>query len=301
MKYFIAVGENRRLTPDTRHALRGSFIELSDGVTHYELTGPGDGEVVVMAGGLTIPLFYWDGLVTELNARGLRTLTFSGYGRGYSDRIRACYNETLFARQLTELTHRLGLATRPLHLVGTSMGALVGMTYATQHRTSVSTLTVVGPAGLAKPQLTSPHRILRSDLLAGLVARRRGRRILQEHLGHNVHDPQLGAQLAEMVLDAQRFEGSLHAVFDTLQHLPVSGRDDLFQRTGTLGIPTLLLWGDQDEVTPLLQFDTARALLKPQQYHVIPECGHMAPYERPQDVADQIAPFVAAHGERLGS
>ncbi|WEH13128.1 alpha/beta fold hydrolase [Streptomyces sp. VNUA24] len=301
MKYFVAAGEDRQLTADARQELSGGFIELSDGVTHYELAGPEDGDLVVMAGGLTVPLFYWDSLATELQVRGLRTLTCSAYGRGYSDRIRARYDETLFARQLVELTQRLDLAARPLHLVGTSMGALVAMAYAARYPSSVSTLTIVGPAGLAKPRLTSPHRLLRSDLLAGFVARRRGRQILQGHLGHNVRDPELGAELTEMVLDAFRFEGSLYAVFDTLQHLPVAGRDDLFRQTGALGIPTLLLWGDQDEVTPLAHLDTARRLLKPERHHVIPECGHMAPFERPRDVADQIVPFVAARGERLHS
>lgn len=302
MKYFVAQGEDRRLTPDSRQALRGSFIELSDGVTHYELTGPEDGDVVVMAGGLTVPLFYWDGLVTELHACGLRTLTSSAYGRGYSDRVRARYDEALFARQLAELTDRLSLSTRAVHLVGTSMGALVAMAYAAQYRSRVSTLTVVGPAGLAKPELTSPHRLLRSDLLAGVVARRRGLQILRGHLGHNVRDPELGARLTEMVLDCLRFEGSLYAVFDTLQHLPVSGRDALFRQTGALGIPTLLLWGDEDDVTPLVHCDSARTLLKPRHHHVLPHCGHMAPLERPRHVADQIVPFVAAaRAERLDS
>ncbi|MFF7946140.1 alpha/beta fold hydrolase [Streptomyces griseorubiginosus] len=301
MKYFVAVGEDRRLTADARQELSGSFIDLSDGVTHYELRGPEDGDLVVMAGGLTIPLFYWDSLAGELNARGLRTLTCSAYGRGYSDRVRTRYDETLFARQLAELTERLGLTGRPLHLVGTSMGALVAMTYAAQYPAAVSTLTIVGPAGLAEPKLTSPHRLLHNDLLAGFVARRRGRQILQGHLGHNVRDPELGAELTEMVLDAFRFEGSLYAVFDTLQHLPVSGRDDLFRQTGALGIPTLLLWGDEDAVTPLAHFDTARTLLRARRHHVIPECGHMAPFERPREVADQIVPFVAARTEKLDS
>ncbi|MER6266679.1 alpha/beta hydrolase [Streptomyces sp900105755] len=301
MKYFVASGEDRKLTADSRKALRGSFVELSDGVTHYELTGPEHGDVVLMAGALTIPLSYWDGLVGELHDRGLRTLTWSAYGRGYSDRVRARYDETLFTRQLAELTDRLGLTARPLHLVGTSMGALVSMTYAAQHRSSLSTLTIVGPAGLAKPQLTSPHRLLRNDWLAGLIARRRGRQILQGHLGHNVRDPELGAKLTEMVLDTFRFEGSLYAVFDTLQHLPFTGREDLFRRTGALGIPTLLLWGDEDDVTPLVHFDTARALLKPRKHHVITKCGHMAPFERPRDVADQLVSFVSARTERLDS
>ncbi|MEU2265646.1 alpha/beta hydrolase [Streptomyces olindensis] len=301
MKYFVASGEDRRLTTESRQALRGSFIELSDGLTHYELKGPEDGELVVMAGGLTIPLFYWDGLVTELHARGLRTLTCSAYGRGYSDRVRARYDETLLARQLAELAERLGLTTKPLHIVGTSMGALVTMTYAAQYPSLVSTLTIVGPAGLAEPRPTDPHRLLRNDLLAGVVARMRGRQILQGHLGHNVRDPELGAKLTDMVLEAFRFEGSLYAVFDTLQHLPLSGRDDLFRQTGALGIPTLLLWGDEDNVTPLTHLSAARALLKPQEHHVIPQCGHMAPFERPRHVADQIVPFVAARAERLDS
>lgn len=181
------------------------------------------------------------------------------------------------------------------------MGALVSMTYAAQYRASVSTLTIVGPAGLAKPRLASPDRLLRSDLLAGVVARRRGLQLLQGHLGHNVRDPQLGAKMTEMVLDAFRFEGSLYAVFDTLQHLPFTGRDDLFRRTGALGIPTLLLWGDEDDVTPLVHFDTARALLKPHKHLVITTCGHMAPFERPRDVADQLVSFVSARTERLDS
>lgn len=301
MKYFVAQGEDRHLTADARNTLPGSFIELSDGVTHYELSGPEDGDVVLMAGGLTIPLFYWDSLATELQTRGLRTLTFSAYGRGYSDRVRTRYDETLFARQLAELTDRLGLSTRPVHLVGTSMGALVSMAYTAQQPSRVATLTIVGPAGLAKPKPTSPHRLLRSDLLAGIVARRRGLQILRGHLGHNVRDPGLGAELTEMVLDALRYEGSLFAVFDTLQHLPFSGRDDLFRQTGSLGIPTLLLWGDEDDVTPLTHFDTARTLLRPRHHHVIPECGHMAPFERPRDVAAQIVAFVAAATERLDS
>ncbi|MDT5069703.1 MAG: hypothetical protein QOK02_5858, partial [Mycobacterium sp.] len=60
MKYFTVSSESRRLDDLTRRQLRGSFIELSDGVTHYELRGPEEGALVVLVPGLTIPLFYWD-------------------------------------------------------------------------------------------------------------------------------------------------------------------------------------------------------------------------------------------------
>jgi len=54
----------------------------------------------------------------------------------------------------------------------------------------------------------------------------------------------------------------------------------------------MLLWGADDEVTPIGHFGEARALLRPLEWHAIRECGHMAPFERPREVADRLASFV---------
>jgi pimeloyl-ACP methyl ester carboxylesterase len=112
MKYFVAAGEDRRLDAASRQHLRGDFVKLSDGITHYELRGPEDGEAAVLVGGLTIPLFYWDDVAPRLHRRSLRTLTYSAYGRGYSDRVSTRYDEALFVRQLRELTEALKLPDR---------------------------------------------------------------------------------------------------------------------------------------------------------------------------------------------
>ncbi|WP_103343228.1 alpha/beta fold hydrolase [Amycolatopsis sp. CA-126428] len=296
MKYFVASDEDRRLDAATRRTLRGGFVALSDGVTHYELTGPAHGALAVLVGGITIPLSYWDGFAARLHARGLRTLTCSAYGRGYSDRIEGPYDEALFVRQANELTTALGL-TGPHHVVGTSMGALVAMAYANRYPEAVATLTVVGPAGLG--ERPRPQRLLRNDVVAGIVARRFGRKLLEGHLGHNVRDPDLSAELVAMVRDAYRYEGSLYAFFRTLQDFPLYAREELFRRTGTLGLPVLLLWGDDDQVTPITHLGTVTALLHPRQTHVLTACGHMAPYERPDDAGDLLASFAVPHSDRL--
>lgn len=289
MKYFVARGEDRRLDAATRGRLRGSYIQLSDGVTHYELAGPVGGDVVVLAGGLTIPLFYWDELAVELHARGLRTLAYSGYGRGYSDRVVARYDEALFVRQLRELVEHLDLPAS-CHMVGTSMGALIAMAYVGQHVDSVATLTLVGPAGLSRRPVAQ-KLLLGNDIAAGVVAKRFGRRFLEQHLGHNVADANRAAALAAMIGDASQYEGSIYALFETLQHFPLFDRAELYRRTGTLGLPTQLIWGRQDHVTPISSLDQVRELLQPSQCHVIDDCGHMAPFERPVVVADQLATF----------
>ena len=289
MKYFVARGEDRRLDAATRCRLRGSYIQLSDGVTHYELAGPVGGDVVVLTGGLTIPLFYWDELAAELHARGLRTLAYSGYGRGYSDRVVARYDEALFVRQLRELIEHLDLPVS-CHVVGTSMGALVAMAYMGQHVDSAATLTLVGPAGLSRRPVAQ-KLLLGNGIAAGVVAKRFGRRFLEQHLGHNVADANRAAALAAMIGDASRYEGSIYAFFETLQHFPLFDRAELYRRTGTLGLPTQLIWGREDHVTPISSLDQVRELLEPSQCHVIDDCGHMAPFERPLVVADQLATF----------
>ncbi|MCC9185552.1 alpha/beta hydrolase [Mycolicibacterium mageritense] len=269
--------------------MRGDYIRLSDGVTHYELAGPDGGDVVVLAGGLTIPLFYWDELAVELHARGLRTLAYSGYGRGYSDRVVARYDEALFVRQLRELVEHLQVPA-PCHVVGTSMGALIAMAYVSQHVASTATLTLVGPAGLSRQPVTQ-KLVLGNDTTASLIAKYFGRRILEQHLGHNVADANRAAALADMIGDASRYEGSIYAFFQTLQHFPLFDRAELYRHTGTLHLPTQLIWGREDHVTPISSLDQVRELLQPSQYHVIDDCGHMAPFERPLVVADQLATF----------
>jgi pimeloyl-ACP methyl ester carboxylesterase len=295
VKFFVAPGEDRRLDK-SRPGLRGNFIELSDGITHYELTGPERGELVVMAPGLTIPLFYWDDLVARLHACGLRTLTYSAYGRGYSDRVPGRYDEALFVRQLTELVEAHGLDER-MHLVGTSMGALIAMAYLCQDPGAAATLTLAGPAGLGKPS-TAQRLLTRSDLLTTVVAQLVGRRVFEQHLGHNVSDPQQAANLAEMVHDSYRCEGSIYAFFSTLQNFPLFERTELYRQAGSLGVPTLLMWGRNDHVTPISALETAREMLDPNECHVM-DCGHMAAFERPAQVADKLATFTATYSDRL--
>ncbi|MEV0358120.1 alpha/beta hydrolase [Nocardia sp. NPDC050697] len=296
MKYFVARGETRRLDSRARAELRGSYIELTDGVTHYELAGPHDGPLVVLAGGLTVPLFYWDAVAEGLQARGLRTLTYSGYGRGFSDRVHGRYDEALFVRQLGELIETVVPGER-YDLVGASMGALIALAYAAEAVTPPATLTLAGPAGLSSRPILQKV-LLGNDITATILARSVGRRVLDQHTGHNVREPDRASALAQMLSDPYSYEGSLYAFFATLRDFALSDRAELYRRAGTLGLPTLLLWGDEDDVTPISALDTVTSLLRPEEVQVITGCGHMVPFERPVEVTAHLAAFIASHSGR---
>jgi pimeloyl-ACP methyl ester carboxylesterase len=288
---YAAKGEDRILDDDARAAARGSFVTLSDGVTHYELAGPGTGPLVLLVPGITIPLGYWDEIAADLHAWGMRTLAYSAYGRGWSDRVEGPYDQALFLRQLDELVAAVG-AQEPLHIVGTSMGGLLAMAYATRDRgVTPSSMTLIGPAGLAEPNRLVT-RLLAIDPLARVLGTFFGHRALGKHLAHNVRSSDDAERLARLVGEPYRFHGSIHALLSTLRDFPLAAQHELYRRAGRLPIPTMVLWGKHDQVTPIEHLDIVRELLRPDECQVIAGCGHMAPFEDPHGTARLLATFV---------
>lgn len=292
LAYFVARGERLALDSAARADLRGSYAKLSDGVTHYELAGPDDGELVFLVPGLTIPLFYWDALASALHEKGFRTLAYSAYGRGYSDRVKTTYCPRLFLRQARELLEHLGLLREVRHLMGTSLGALIAMALLQEDWFRTETLTLIGPAGL-ESRLPLPARLARVKGVGRLVGTYFGQRGVVGHLHRNVRTSEDADRLRAMVGAAFQYEGSIYALFSTLSAYPIINQQELYRQTGELGIPTLLAWGMDDLVTPISGMPSVRALLNPTEAHVIEECGHMAPFERPEQVALLFTRFYA--------
>ena len=288
---YVARGEDRILDEAARVAARGSFVTLSDGVTHYELAGPDAGPLVLLIPGITIPLGYWDAIAADLHARGMRTLAYSAYGRGWSDRVEGRYDQALFLRQLSELLDAV-TAREPVHVVGTSMGGLIAMAYATRDGGPPPvSLTLIGPAGLTE-QRQLGTRLLAVDPLARILGKYSGHRALSKHLSHNVRSSDDSERLAHLVGEPYRFHGSIYALLSTMRDYPLTAQHDLYRRSGQLPIPTMLLWGEHDRVTPIEHLATVRELLHPDECHVITGCGHMVPFEDPHGTARLLTDFV---------
>jgi pimeloyl-ACP methyl ester carboxylesterase len=287
---YVARGEDLVLDETARAAARGSFVTLSDGVTHYELAGPDSGPLVLLIPGITIPLGYWDAIAVDLHARGMRTLAYSAYGRGWSDRVEGRYDQALFLRQLGELIDAVG-ARDPLHVVGTSMGGLIAMAYVTQHGDPKPlSLTLIGPAGLTE-QSQLGARLLAIDPLARVMGKFLGHNALLKHLSHNVRSSEDTERLVRLVSEPYRFHGSIYALLSTLRDYPLDAQQDLYRQAGSQHIPTMLLWGKHDQVTPIEKLDTVRELLQPDECHVVADCGHMIPFEDPHGTVRLLAAF----------
>ena len=100
--------EKEELNEQTRSQLNGEFIKLSDGVTHYELSGNKEAKTIVLVHGNVAPYISWDYTVDALVAAGFRVLRYDVFGHGFSDRPDVKkYNRELYNRQLVALHSEL--------------------------------------------------------------------------------------------------------------------------------------------------------------------------------------------------
>ncbi|MCI0668986.1 MAG: alpha/beta hydrolase, partial [Myxococcaceae bacterium] len=136
--------EWQELDDAARTRAPGAFLQLSQGTTHYVLTGPADGRPVVLVHGFSVPSYIWDGTAEALAAAGFRVLRYDLWGRGWSDRPDVVYDFALFEGQLTELLDAVGL-TGPVDLVGLSMGGALVAGYAANHPERVRRVALVDP------------------------------------------------------------------------------------------------------------------------------------------------------------
>ena len=68
----------------------------------------------------------------------------------------------------------------------------------------------------------------------------------------------------------------------------LSGRDTTDLELATLRLPVLILWGEEDRVTPMREGRTMSELIPQAQFMWFPGCGHLAPLEC-ADQMEQVA------------
>jgi pimeloyl-ACP methyl ester carboxylesterase len=68
----------------------------------------------------------------------------------------------------------------------------------------------------------------------------------------------------------------------------------LQRRLSRVRCPSLVLWAERDRLIPPVYGEAFRDAIPGARLQVLPECGHMAPIERPDEVAAAIAEFAAS-------
>ena len=220
-------------------------------------------------------------------------------GHGESAKPRGDYSLGAYASGVRDLLGVLGHERATV--VGHSLGGGVAMQFAYQFPQMAERLVLVCSGGLGKEvtpllrALTIPGTefvlpvVLRREVhdVLGVAGRALGRLGLRA-------DPFLSevwsawARLTDV--RAQRaFIHTIRAVID-LAGQRVSARDRLYLAHE---VPTMIIWGDRDQVIPVSHAHIAHELIPGSRLEVIEGAGHFLPIERPEVIDRLLRDFVA--------
>ena len=282
--------ETKILNEKTRSRAPGSFVELSKGMVHYELTGPGDGQTVVLVHGALTPMFVWDYLAPELCSAGFRVLRYDNYGRGWSDRPRARYDDDLYVAQLVELLEELDIE-QPVHLVGVSQGGAISTAFSARNPDRAAKVVLLAPAGLPWKRELAEHF---GELpgCGGFIVSVAGPAIIRKGLHRNFTDVSNVDRLRPLISDQMQYRGFRRSVLAMLRQFPMGGLEHDFAIMGRQDRDVLLVWGTADKILPFDLSRIARELLPRAEFHVVEEGSHIAHWEQPEAVNPVILGFL---------
>ena len=252
---------------------------------NYEITGPESGPTYVLVNGLTQYSALWAPYRAALADRQFRVVTFDLLGQGRSDK------PSLFIEQDDQVAVLRTLIDRvcegPVFLAGISFGGIIALRYAIECGDRLAGLVPMSTFAELTPQLMLIGNALRNGLILG------GVEYLQDLLlPMNVSDAWLAQRLDK--LDAVKRPGWLVNDLYALQNLMESFLDfrPITPELGGIRVPTMILNGEFDFLTPRHLHETLRAHIPDSALVIVPHGYHAFTLDKPDLTAWLLARFA---------
>jgi pimeloyl-ACP methyl ester carboxylesterase len=241
-----------------------SYSVIIDGHRiHYYVRGPVNGAPVVLVHGLGGRSEDFLNLAPYLQKAGYRIYTPDLLGFGQSEEpYNATYSISDQADLVVNFLDSVGL--KQVDLGGWSMGGWIAQKVAVDHPERVRRLVLMDSAGLRMPpawdtKLFTPTNAAEVNQLEALLM---------------PNPPRLPKFVAEDIL---RLSASYGWVVKRALASMLTATDVMDEDLPSLKMPVLILWGDQDRITPLSEGRAIHALIPHSRLEVASGCGHLAP------------------------
>lgn len=277
--------EHLTLNDTVRANAPGSFVALSDGITHYELSGPADAPVVVLIHGFSIPMEIWGTTHRRLQQAGYRVLRYDLLGRGYSDRPRIRYDGEVFERQLSELLSALDI-DGPLVVAGLSMGGPIAMRFAANNAEKVVATILIAPLHQPLQPPPMPERIGHFMLGAFYVPS------IRQSFAAPYISAADRAELERAYQAQTEIRGFTQALASSFYAFSAQDHRQYYQQTRQYGVPTMLIWGTNDNVVPYTHAEGVQEDALVVHFVTAEGAGHTPHLEQPDLVNGHILEFL---------
>ena len=285
-------------TPDLERAeLEKRYVASSpqmldvDGLkVHYKETGPQAAPALLLMHGFGSSLQAWNdwSLKLEQKYRVIR-LDLPGFGLTGASPAND-YSEEKDLAILTHFADKLGL--EKFSIIGHSMGGKMAWTLAASQPERVQALVLMAPDGFpeAKDFGTKPYEV---PAVTGLI-----KYFLPKYLVRKSIEPAFAE--ADALSDARvnRYYDMLRAPGVRAAILERSNQTiytDPVPRLKAIKAPTLLIWGEQDQMIPSTNAKSYANVLSNSTTVLVPKLGHLLQEEQPEKGLTAVMQFLDSH------
>jgi pimeloyl-ACP methyl ester carboxylesterase len=286
--YYILDPETNELNEAVRKQLGGTYINLSDGMTHYKLEGPDNGRVVVLVHGGTVPIWTWDRQVQALNRAGFRTLRYDKYGRGYSDRPDVTYDQELYKKQLVELVDTLAV-TEPFDMVGLSLGGGTAVNFTARYPERVRKLVLISPL-INNFKVPSFFHI---PVFGEFMARSAGVGVIVNRFVSLFENNPDSETYTRLFKEQTTYTGFQRSILSMLRNDAVGDYRNAYRIVGDQNRDILLIWGTADTEITQEMIDSIRSAIPRLTFQPVEGVGHGIVFQEPDTVNNLLLGFLS--------
>ncbi|BBY20362.1 alpha/beta fold hydrolase [Mycobacterium stomatepiae] len=273
-----------------------TYLELHGDRIAYRDAGHGD--VLLLIHGMAGSSATWQAIIPLLSKK-YRVIAPDLLGHGMSAKPRGDYSLGAFAVFLRDLLDELGVSRATV--IGQSLGGGIAMQFTHQHRDYCERLVLIGSGGLG-PDLSPLLRFLSAPgaefvlpILAPQPVLKLGNKLGSWLTSAGIQSPRAGQMWYSYssLSDArtrQAFLRTLRSVVD-YRGQAVSALNKLHVAAG---LPTLLIWGDEDGIIPVAHAYAAHDAVEGSRLEVLEGLGHYPHVEAPAAVADILEDFITS-------
>lgn len=169
-----------------------------------------------------------------------------------------------------------------VHLLGNSLGGHVGLVYLLKYDDNpVKTVILTGSSGLFESAMGDSY------------PKRGDREYIRNKTAYTFYDPAMATE--ELVDEVFSITNNRLKVIKILALAKSAIRNNLEKELGKITIPTLLIWGNNDNVTPPFVAEEFHKLMPNSELHFIDKCGHAPMMEVPEEFNKILFNFLKRH------
>ncbi|RON00615.1 alpha/beta fold hydrolase [Pseudomonas brassicacearum] len=258
-----------------------AYFEHEGCTLHYEEYG--HGTPLLLVHGLGSSTLDWEKQIPELSTR-YRVIVPDVRGHGRSDKPREHYSIAGFSADLVALIEHLKLG--PAHLVGLSMGGMIGFQLAVDQPSLLKSLCIVNSAPEVKVRTADDYwQLFKRWSLMHLLSMRTIGTALGGKLFPKPEQAELRHKMAERW--AKNDKRAYLASFNAIVGWGVQ------ERLAKVTCPTLIISADRD-YTPVALKEAYVKLLPDAQLVVIEDSRHATPLDQPHRFNQTLLEFLTA-------